>query len=122
MRLPEFDWTKLERLAHIEVEACIRELPDEIREIAQQTPCLYKRWHPNAPHIDPEAIYMLGEYLNYGDEALSDSGVIALYLGAIAWYCEDERLDYKDEIRRTYLHELGHHLGWGEDEVEQRGL
>ena len=122
MKLPEFDWLELERVARIVVERSIAELPNEIRELAEKAPCLYHRWHPNAPNIDPEAMYMLGEYLNYGDTAVDESGVIALYIGAIAWYCEDEDLDYQEEIRRTFLHELGHHLGWDEDDLAQRGI
>lgn len=67
---------------------------------------------------------MLGEYIAHGDDngGMDASGVIALYLGAIAWYCEDEGLDYADEVRTTFLHELGHHFGWDEEAVEERGL
>jgi predicted Zn-dependent protease with MMP-like domain len=25
-------------------------------------------------------------------------------------------------VRLTYLHELGHYLGWDEDEIAERGL
>ncbi|MDQ8202758.1 metallopeptidase family protein [Pelagicoccus sp. SDUM812003] len=123
MRLPRFDWPTLERIAESVVEQCISELPDELREGADRVPCLYRHYHPNAPHIDPEAMYMLGEYIsNDGGGGVDESGVIVLYLGALKWYCEDEDLDFEDEVRTTYLHELGHHFGWDEEEVEQRGL
>ena len=29
---------------------------------------------------------------------------------------------FREETRLTYLHELGHYLGWGEDELAARGL
>jgi predicted Zn-dependent protease with MMP-like domain len=29
---------------------------------------------------------------------------------------------FRDEVRLTYLHELGHYLGWDEDELAARGL
>jgi len=124
MKLPQYDWPELERLAHEVVEACLADFPEEIRSEALKVPCLYHRYHPNAPHIDPEAMYMLGEYIAYGEgsSGIDESGTIAIYLGAIAWYCEDEALDFKDEIHKTFLHELGHHFGWDEEEVEQRGL
>jgi len=124
MKLPEFDWRKLELHANTIVERCLKELPDEIRGEAEKVPCLYRHYHPNAPHIDPEAMYMLGEYIAYGDESsgLDGSGSIAIYVGAIAWYCEDENLRFEDEIRKTFLHELGHHFGWNEEQVELRGL
>ena len=123
MKLPQYDWENLDRIARATVDACIVELPEEIIGLAKKVPCLFHHWHPNAPHVDPEAIYMLGEYLSYGDAGSpDDSGVIALYIGAIAWYCDDEELDFEEEVKTTYLHELGHHFGWDEDEVEQRGL
>ncbi len=34
---------------------------------------------------------------------------------------EDEKV-YRDEIRITFLHELGHYLGLGEQDIEERGL
>ena len=37
------------------------------------------------------------------------------------WVEEDEQ-DFRDEVGTTFLHELGHYLGWDEDEVSQRGL
>jgi len=30
--------------------------------------------------------------------------------------------DYRDEVRITYLHELGHYLGLDEDDLDERGL
>lgn len=124
MKLPKYDWSELDRIAGLVVEECLQELPAEVSKAAKSVPCLYRRYHPNAPHIDPEAMYMLGEYIAYGDDtgSVDESGVIALYLGAIAWYCEDEDLVFEDEVRTTFLHELGHHFGWDEDEVEERGL
>jgi predicted Zn-dependent protease with MMP-like domain len=29
---------------------------------------------------------------------------------------------FEDKVRITYLHELGHHLGLDEDDLEERGL
>jgi predicted Zn-dependent protease with MMP-like domain len=37
-------------------------------------------------------------------------------------FCVEEGGDFTDEVRVTYLHELGHHLGWDEDDLEGRGL
>ncbi|EDY84255.1 hypothetical protein VDG1235_3886 [Verrucomicrobiia bacterium DG1235] len=124
MRLPKYDWPKLERIAGTVVKACLDDLPDEIRDQAGKVTCLYRHYHPNAPHVDPEAMYMLGEYISYGEDSgsIDESGVIALYLGAIAWYCEDEDFVFEDEVQTTFLHELGHHFGWDEEEVEERGL
>jgi predicted Zn-dependent protease with MMP-like domain len=32
------------------------------------------------------------------------------------------REELEEEIRITVLHEIGHHLGWDEEELEARGL
>ncbi|MBC2606053.1 metallopeptidase family protein [Pelagicoccus albus] len=124
MKLPRYEWARLQGQAEEEVRACLQELPDELRSAAESVPVLYRKYHPNAPHIDPEAMYILGEYIAQEDAlgGMDESGVIALYLGAIAWYCEDEKLVFVEEIRTTFLHELGHHFGWDEAEVEERGL
>jgi predicted Zn-dependent protease with MMP-like domain len=45
-----------------------------------------------------------------------------LYLAEIHDFCTTEGLDFADQIRITYLHELGHHLGLDEKELEIRGL
>ncbi|MGL4400874.1 MAG: metallopeptidase family protein [Luteolibacter sp.] len=37
------------------------------------------------------------------------------------WVGEEEH-DYRDEVGTTFLHELGHYLGWDEEEIAERGL
>ena len=47
---------------------------------------------------------------------------IRLFLDRLwEWVKEDER-DFRHEVVTTYLHELGHFLGWDEDDITQRGL
>jgi hypothetical protein len=45
-----------------------------------------------------------------------------LYLEAIDELCRDEGGDFDEEVRVTFLHELGHHFGWDEGDLEERGL
>ncbi len=47
---------------------------------------------------------------------------ILLFLENIWDLAEGAEPIYRDEVRLTYLHELGHYLGWDEDEVARRGL
>ncbi len=123
MDLPRYHWKELESLARGVVDDCRAALPDELREMAARIPCILLRWHPDVEGGDEEAIDMMGEYLAHeGNRQVDESGVIALYLGGIALYCEEEGLDFEDEVETTYLHELGHHFGWDEDEVWERGL
>jgi hypothetical protein len=47
---------------------------------------------------------------------------ILLFLDNIWDLAEADESNYRDEVRLTYLHELGHYLGWNEEEIAQRGL
>jgi predicted Zn-dependent protease with MMP-like domain len=52
----------------------------------------------------------------------ADMPRIRLFLANLwEWVDEDEQ-DFRDEVGTTFLHELGHYLGWDEDEVSERGL
>jgi predicted Zn-dependent protease with MMP-like domain len=36
--------------------------------------------------------------------------------------CEDAGTTFQEEVRRTYLHELGHYLGLDEEALAERDL
>ena len=121
--LPDYDWEALERVAKAEVEACLASMPPEVQDIAIKVPCLIRKWHPDALAGDPEFRDWMGEYMSFEENQLGESnGPIALYLGAIHEFCRSEGLSFASEVRQTYLHELGHHFGWDEDDIELRGL
>jgi predicted Zn-dependent protease with MMP-like domain len=109
-------WNDLLARAGRVVEAAIAELPPEIRAEAEKVPCLFEPICED----DPE---LLGRY---GDFTLNEvsvaNGPILLYLATIDDYCRDEQVPFEDEVRITYLHELGHHLGWDEGDLDERGL
>jgi predicted Zn-dependent protease with MMP-like domain len=120
---------KLARLAEVAVEIVAgvqRKLPDEIREIARALPVLCES-APNAAVMAegfPSDILGLFEGPAHGDEP-SDHPLpphIILYLENLWDYAEQDLGIFRDEVRLTYLHELGHYFGWDEDEVAARGL
>jgi predicted Zn-dependent protease with MMP-like domain len=47
---------------------------------------------------------------------------ILLFLENILDYAEGDEAIFRDEVKLTYLHELGHFFGWDEEEVAARGL
>jgi predicted Zn-dependent protease with MMP-like domain len=109
-------WDRLCAEAQRVVAATIAELPIEIRSEAAQVPCLFERYCDEDPEI-------LGLYGHFTPGTLSEAnGPIILYLLAIEEYCLDEDADFAAEVRTTFLHELGHHFGWDEDDLEIRGL
>ena len=47
---------------------------------------------------------------------------ITIWLGNVWEMCDADENEFREEVRVTFLHELGHFLGFGEDDLEQRGL
>ena len=122
------DFARLTTLAQPIVTAAQRRLPAEVRAVAAAVPVCYETV-PNdgilAEGWEPD---ILGLFVGHehGGELRSD-GVplppqILLFLDNLWDYAEGDEGIYRDEVRLTYLHELGHYLGWDEDEVAERGL
>lgn len=120
--------SRLTAIAQQVVTAAQRRLPAEVRVVAEGVPVCYEAY-PNealqAEGLEPD---ILGLFVGqeHGRENDSDSvplpPQILLFLENILDQAEGDESLYRDEIRLTYLHELGHYLGWDEDEVARRGL
>lgn len=109
-------WEALKTEAQQVIEATIARFPAEIREEAQKVPYLFELECKDDPEI-------LGTYGNFMPGEVSPAnGPIILYLATIENYCAEEDADFMTEVRLTYLHELGHHFGWDEADLEERGL
>ncbi len=92
------------------------QLPFEIATEAAKVPVLFEEECADDPEI-------LGRYGHFEPGEISTAnGPILLYLAAIADFCEQEGSDFSEEVRITYLHELGHHIGLDEGDLEARGL
>jgi predicted Zn-dependent protease with MMP-like domain len=116
----------LETAAHV-VGATQRRLPPEIRPLARDVPVHYEKL-PAADLLEegfePDILGLFtgsahGEELSHDNPAPPQ---ILLYLENIWDFAGEDREIFRDEVRLTYLHELGHYLGWDEDEVAARGL
>lgn len=109
------------------VAAVQQRLPTKLRDLASKVPVIYYDW-PNeeilGDEFEPD---ILGMFV--GDSHAVDSGSgnavpahILLFLENIFDEAEGDPATYREEVRLTYLHELGHYFGWDEDELEARGL
>ncbi len=61
----------------------------------------------------------------HGDDRGEDNLLppqIFLYLENLWDFAEGDVGVFREEVRLTYLHELGHYLGWNEDDLTVRGL
>jgi predicted Zn-dependent protease with MMP-like domain len=119
------DWKKLQELAVTEIEATLAELPKPLREEAQKLPVTFER-APNAglqaDGIEPDT---LGLFTGAG---FADAGAsvlppqIILFLENLWSFAEGDEEMFCEEVRTTFLHELGHFLGLDEDGLTERGL
>lgn len=112
----------LEAWAERAVKACQESLPPPLREVALRVPVVFAD-RPDDPLLAADT---LGLFV--GDAVDMDAGAdptltrIELYLGNLWKFVERSPRDYLEEVRITYLHELGHLFGWDEDDVSIRGL
>jgi predicted Zn-dependent protease with MMP-like domain len=88
----------------------IARLPEELRPEA-----LRAGYRLAARNAFPGEEDFLGSYMDETQD-------IVLYVVTLLEYCIEEELDFEREVEITYLHEFGHHLGLGENELLDRGL
>ena len=113
----DLPWNQLYSQAEKVIERTIESLPDPIREQARKIQTLLDRWPPE------EDDDMLGQFHGFQPDHLSETlGPIFIFIGPLYLFSEEENLDFEDEVRITYLHELGHFLGMDEDDLADRGL
>lgn len=117
------DWQWLLSTAKTEVDSLIAALPEEIRLPAQRLTIYFEPKPDSEKHhdIEPDTLGLfvgspLAEtHLAHGQLAAH----IILFLENI-WFGDEA--EYKEEVRITYFHELGHYLGLEEVDLEDRGL
>jgi len=119
------DWRKLCTLASAEIEATLASLPKPLRERAEKLPVTLERV-PNtglqADGIEPDTLGLFtgAEFAEEGHAPLPPQ--IILFLENLWDFAEDDEKIFREEVRTTFLHELGHYLGLDEDELTDRGL
>lgn len=118
---------RLELLAGGVIRRTLRSLPAEIREAAEGCPiepafiadCLA------AGEALEDDLLGLFEGLSLADpepETVPQLPRIRLFLDNLWEHAGRDREIFRDEVRVTLLHELGHYLGLDEDQVAELGL
>ena len=121
----KMDWEKLQKLALEEIEMTLEDLPEPLRERAKKLPVTFERVPNSGLQADGIEVNTLGLFT--GAE-LTDEGAtvlppqIILFLENLWDFAEGDAEVFGDEIHTTFLHELGHFLGLGEDDLTDRGL
>ncbi len=109
------------------VGAAKRRLPLDIAKHAGDLPVVYHGWPTEEIVGDEFEPDILGLFV--GDPLGVEPGMgnnppahVLLFLESIFDYADGDMDIFRDEVRLTYLHELGHYLGWDEEDLEARGL
>jgi predicted Zn-dependent protease with MMP-like domain len=109
------------------VGAAQRQLPGDIRALARGVAVHYEQTPGEdviAEGFEPD---ILGLFTGspHGTEFSQETPAppqILLYLDSLWDFAEGDVDVFREEVRVTYLHELGHYLGWDEDQLAARGL
>ncbi len=122
---PDF-FDRLLPIAADEVHAAQTKLPDKLREAALSIPTTYEP-KPNAGFredgIEPDTLGLfLGESMADPPSSHPQPTQIILFLVNLWEFAGTNEATFRDEVRITYLHELGHYFGFDEDDLEERNL
>ena len=119
------NWEELRELASAEVEGVLMNLPAPLREEAKQLPVTLERV-PNAQlleegvELDTLGIFTGAEFAEKGYIPMPSQ--IILFLENLWDYADGDENAFREEIRTTFLHELGHYFGLEEEDLFERGL
>lgn len=119
------DFETLSRWADEEIKALAKALPADVQKAAKDVPVSMEE-KPGAGTFDDE---LDGDELGLfeGPSAMDEPEAgemprIRLFLMNLWEWADRDEQDYRDEVGTTFLHELGHYLGWDEEDIHERGL
>lgn len=111
-------------------QEAVAELDEDIRDVLEATAFFVQPFPSDEllkdadPPLDPQ---LLGLFMgrNLLEQSVQDSGMLPNTMYLFQRNLErsvSSREELEKEIRVTVLHEIGHHLGWDEEDLEERGL
>lgn len=120
-----WDWYKL---ADQEVAAVCAALPPDLRDCLAGLSITLEP-HPEFDEQSEEGddenllgLFVGTSFADAADGLEPMPGAIRLYVENIRDEAEDDPVRFRQEVRDTLLHELGHYLGLDEDGLAVRGL
>jgi predicted Zn-dependent protease with MMP-like domain len=119
------DWEKLCAVALLEIEETLASLPEPLRVRTEKLPVIFER-QPNVElqadgiEADTLGLFTGAEFVEENDVPMPPQ--IILFLENIWDVAQTDEKLFCDEVRATFLHELGHYLGLDEDDLTERGL
>ncbi len=115
---------RLLELASLEIETTRLELPPALRRALEGVAVVLEEFPSREQEADGVSSDQLGlfEGAVAADSQNPQVARIVLWLGNLWEMCEAEEAAYLEEVRITFLHELGHYIGFDESDLFDRGL
>lgn len=112
------------KIADQEISSAKADLPGELRERLKRVTVVLEEF-PSEEHLatgvkDDQLGLFDGPDMRDSESPLVPT--ITIWLGNIWEMCDANEGEFREEVRVTFLHELGHFLGLGEDDLGLRGL
>jgi len=121
---PDAPFAYLMEVATEEIEKTRSALPAPLRDALSEVAMVLEEFPSPEHEADGVESDQLGlfEGSDATDSANPQMPRIVLWLGNLWDMCEAEEDAYREEVRITFLHELGHYLGLDEGDLTERGL
>ena len=121
---PNAPFSHLLKVASQEIEQIRSELPDSLRDALDGVATVLEEFPSPEHEADGVESDQLGlfEGSDATDSVSPQMPRIVLWLGNLWDMCEAEEDAYREEVRITFLHEVGHYLGLDEGDLTERGL
>jgi predicted Zn-dependent protease with MMP-like domain len=119
------DFETLSTWADEELKALVKVLPKDIQDASKKVAISCEAKPGKGTYDDQLDGDELGLFEGPSAMEEADAGElpqIRLFLTNLWEWVGEEEQDYRDEVGTTFLHEMGHYLGWDEEEVADRGL
>lgn len=118
---------RLHPIALGEVRKAVQSLPKHLREHARTVTITYEDrpatiLQADGIESDTLGLFVGDSWENAGSTLSPMPPQIILYLLNLWEFANNNEAEFRREVRRTYLHELGHFLGLEEDDLGLRGL
>jgi predicted Zn-dependent protease with MMP-like domain len=121
----KMDWEKSCKIATTEIKMTLAELPTPLRERAGKLPVTFERilnvgLQADGIESDTLGLFTGAEMMEEGEVVMPSQ--IILFLENIRNVAGNDENAFREEIRVTFLHELGHFFGLDEADLAARGL